>query len=351
VLPALAVADAYRALHPGAVITFLGTPLGLEGEIIPAAGYHIELIPGWPLFRSGLRGKARAVTQTLAGASTARRIFEQGQVQALLSFGGYASAGPVLAARRMRIPIAIHEPNVAPGLSNRLLARLADAITIGWPAAAAAFAGRNAHVTGVPIRGALSDRRPRRLPRADRVRHLLVLGGSMGSAFLNRRVPDVAQELTRRGWMLQVRHQCGSGGEDLVRRLYAEHGIDAGVASFVADIGSLYDWADVAITSAGAVTLAELAASALPALVVPLAVASEDHQAANARTFSAASGCPWVTEHAWNVATAADRVDQLFKDERHYAGVSAQLDAIASRDAATAVARVCDALIAGASCR
>lgn len=344
VQPALAVAEAYRALNPESHITFLGTTLGFEGDLIPAAGYAVELIPGWPVFGSGLSGKVRAVTNTVAGMQAARRIFEREQVEVLLSFGSYASGGPVLAARRLRIPIAIHEPNVAPGLSNRLLARMADEIFIGWPAAAAAFGNRTVRVTGVPIRAALSGGGRQRVLPDGRRRRLLILGGSLGAAFLNRRVAAIARELTNRGWELDVHHQCGAGSDDLVRRIYVEHGVDANVSTFVGDIAALYDWADVAITSAGAITLAEIAAVGLPALLVPLAVASENHQAANARAFSEASGCPWITEADWHVSLVADHVESLMGNPQRYARVSSQLDAMADRQAASTIARRCAAL-------
>jgi UDP-N-acetylglucosamine--N-acetylmuramyl-(pentapeptide) pyrophosphoryl-undecaprenol N-acetylglucosamine transferase len=345
VYPALAVAAAYQTLRPDAEVTFLGTELGFEGKLVPAAGFKLELIPGSPLFGSGITGKLRAVANTLAGMRAARRVFERMRTEALLSFGSYASAGPVLAARRLRLPIAICEPNVAPGLSNRLLARFADEIFLGWRAAAGAFRGRHVTVTGIPIRRALAEVQTRTLHRQPGATRMLILGGSLGSSFLNRRAPEVVAELARRGHSLEVLHQTGASGAGAARGAYSVD-VAVTITPFVDDIVGAYAWADLAISSAGAITLAELAAAAVPVFLVPLAAASEDHQTANARAFAAITGCPWTSEHDWELTRVADDVESLMRAAQRGTELLARLQRAAQPDAALAIARACDQLIA-----
>jgi UDP-N-acetylglucosamine--N-acetylmuramyl-(pentapeptide) pyrophosphoryl-undecaprenol N-acetylglucosamine transferase len=346
VYPALAVAAAYRALQPEAEITFLGTELGFEGKLVPAAGFPLELIPGSPLFGSGLRGKLRAVTNAIAGMRAAHALFERTGTDALLSFGSYASGGPVLAARRLGLPIAICEPNVTPGLTNRLLGRFADAIFLGWPQAAEAFPRRRVRVTGVPIRAELG----RLYHSADRpagtATRILILGGSLGSSFLNRNAPTLMAELARRGHALEIEHQAGASGADSVGAAYRDRSLTATVSKYLDDIVAAYERADLVVTSAGAITLAELAAAALPALVVPLAVASEDHQRANARAFEVTTGCPWTTEEEWQLARVADLVESTLLQPQQHAALRHRLRLAAQLDAATDIARACDRLMA-----
>lgn len=344
VYPALAVAAAYRVVRPDVEVTFFGTPLGFEGKLVPAAGFPLQIIPGWPFFRSGVSGKLRAAINTVAGMRAARRAFAETGTQMLLSFGGYVSAGPVLAARRLGLPVAMCEANVCPGLANRMLARFADSIFLGWPEATAAFRRQRVTVTGIPLRAVFSTARPARPMRSSPCR-ILVCGGSLGSAFLNRRVPEVISELARRGYAVEVHHQTGGAGVDDVRAAYGAGGVEARVADFVADVVEVYDWADLAITSAGAITLAELAAAALPALVVPLAAASEDHQTANARAFAAATGCQWISETQWGVTSVSDVLAGLVSDPQRRRVLGERMGHTATRDAAVAIVRGCEDLL------
>lgn len=344
VYPALAVAAAYREIVPDVRITFLGTRLGLEGGLVPQAGYILELIPGSPLFGTDTAGKLRSLRNVFAGMAASARIFERDGTQALLSFGGYASAGPVLAARRAGIAIAMCEPNVAPGLTNRRLARFADRVFLGADQAAPAFAAGKTVVAGVPVRGSLLSSRPSR-GATDAPRRLLVLGGSLGSSFLNQRAPRLIARLAADGLRLEVEHQTGPPQVENVRRLYTDLGLGATVSGFVGDIGPLYAWADFAISCAGAVTLAELALVGLPAFVVPLAAASEDHQAANAQAFFEATGCPWVRERNWDDAQVARQIGDLLRSETEMGELTQRLQGAARGDAALAIARSLEALI------
>ncbi|MEO8606134.1 MAG: UDP-N-acetylglucosamine--N-acetylmuramyl-(pentapeptide) pyrophosphoryl-undecaprenol N-acetylglucosamine transferase, partial [bacterium] len=212
--------------------------------------------------------------------------------------GGYVSAAPLLAARRLGLATAIIEPNVAPGLTNRLLGRLVDRIYLGSAAARARFAPARTLVTGVPIRPGLPGSRG---PRMNGPIRALVTGGSGGSAFLNRAAPALLAALRDRLGALDVHHQSGSGDAAAIAEAYRQAGLAARVEPFIADMAAAYAWADVAVAAAGAVTLAELAAVSLPALVVPLSTAADDHQTANARAFAAAAHGQWTSERDWDV--------------------------------------------------
>ena len=139
VYPALALADAYREFDRAAEILFIGTPAGLESNLVPTRGYRLELIPGGPLAREPFRGKLRAIGGMGAGILAARRLLQKNNARLVIGFGGYATAGTLAAARSLGLRIAIHEANVEPGLTNRLLARLADRIYLAFDSTRTSF--------------------------------------------------------------------------------------------------------------------------------------------------------------------------------------------------------------------
>jgi len=305
VFPLLAVAQAYRAARPDVALLFIGAEGGDEGRLAQTAGFECVALPAAPLFGVGPLGQLRAAWRVLRARRAARTLLAARGIELVIGSGGYVSAAPLLAARRLGLATAIIEPNVAPGLTNRLLGRLVDRIYLGSDAARVHFAAARTLVTGVPVRPGLLARRTPRTPGPPRV---LVTGGSGGSAFLNRAAPALLAALRDRLGGLEVWHQSGSGDAVVVGSAYDAAGIAARVEPFIADMAAAYTWADVGLAAAGAVTLAELAAVGLPALVVPLSTAAEDHQTANARAFAAAGHGHWTSEGAWNVVALAARL-------------------------------------------
>jgi UDP-N-acetylglucosamine--N-acetylmuramyl-(pentapeptide) pyrophosphoryl-undecaprenol N-acetylglucosamine transferase len=269
-------------------------------------------LPAAPLFGVGPLGQLRAGWRVLRAQRTARALLAARRRELVIGSGGYVSAAPLLAARRLGLATAIIEPNVAPGLTNRMLGRLVDRVYLGSAAAQANFAAARRRLTGVPVRPGLTARVAVRAPGPPRV---LVTGGSGGSGFLNRAVPALLAALRERSGGLAVRHQSGIGDAAAVAAAYAALGLTAQVEPFIDDMAAAYAWADVAIAAAGAVTLAELAAVGLPALVVPLSTASEDHQTANARAFAAAGSGRWCGESDWDRDALVDWLQSTLRTE------------------------------------
>lgn len=345
VYPALAIADAYRAAVPNVRIVFIGTHHGFEGRLVPSRGYRLELIPGAPLFGVGVLGRGRALWQVLTGMVAARRVLRASGAQLVIGLGGYATAGTMLAARSLGLRTAIHESNAAPGLANRWLGHLVDRVYLGFAAAAAAFPAGRVLVTGVPTSPMPVEEPAARQPPAGRALHVLVTGGSQGSAFLNRRLPDLLGRVIGGGISMEVQHQTGDADVGLVCQAYDRLGIAAAVLPYIEPMVEAYQWADFAVTCAGAVTLAELAVNALPALVVPLATAAEDHQAANARAFAAETGCPYVREADWQTEALATVLVALFKDTARLRLMSQQCHRMAKPNAAQIVVAESEALL------
>lgn len=341
VVPALALADAFK--RAGSDVLFIGTAQGYEATMVPKRGYAIELVAGSRLVGGGIATKVKGVLALLKGVAAARAILRRVQPTLVVGVGGYASGAALLAARTMGIPCAIHESNAVPGLTNKVLGRLVQRAYLGFAAAQSAFSAAKTVVSGNPVRAEIAAVAPQRQWRGDRPAHVLIVGGSQGSEFLNSRVPALLAAVQAAGILLEVRHQVGKLDAAPVQQAYAQAGLQARVEGFIDDMAGAYAWADVGITRSGSGTVAELAAAALPALLVPFPFAAGDHQAANAAAFCAAGGGRWVRQGAWNEAELVGWLSHLLADADAWRATSAAAAAVGLPGAAVTVVRDCGA--------
>ena len=280
VFPALAVAEIMRSR--GERIVWLGTRAGIEARVVPAADFAIE----W-LNVQGLRGKGLATLllapfRLLRACWQAQRILRRTRPRAVLGLGGFASGPGGLMAWFMNIPLFLHEQNAIAGLTNRILYRFATATYVAFPEAADSL--RGAQCIGNPVRGdftRVAEPADRLVRDRETPLRLLVIGGSLGAAALNRVVPQAIACLDREQRPV-VRHQCGEKHRQTCEQQYAEAGVDAEISSFIEDMPEAYAWADLVVCRAGALTVAELAAVGVAALLVPFPYAVDNHQYHNA---------------------------------------------------------------------
>lgn len=348
VTPALAVAAAYRRRRPDVDLFFLGGVEGVGESLVLRAGHRLERVPARPWFGSSRWQRMLAFAAAARGALRARRILRARGVHLVLGFGGYATAGAVLAARSLGLPAAIHEANAFSGRANRLLGRTADRVFLGHAAAASAWPAGRCAVTGTPVRPCIAalGEQPRRPPvLAQRPARLLVLGGARGAAFFSPRLPPLLKALAARGVAAEVRHQIGAGDAGEVRAAYAAAAIAAQVDAFIDDIAAAYAWADVVIARAGASTIAELALVGLPSLLVPLSTAADDHQSANAAAHAAGGAALWVRESDWNTDSLSASLAPLLGDPEVWQAAAARARRRAVPAAADAIVDQCEEML------
>jgi len=279
VFPALALARELRARSWQVV--WLGTRRGLEARLVPAEQIAVE----W-LSVGGLRGKGmliwlsaplklmRALLQALA-------VIRRRRPALVVGLGGFVAGPGGVAAWLSRRPLLIHEQNAIAGFTNRCLAHLARRVLTAFPGS---FAPQvRAQVVGNPVRHEISDLPPpaQRFAQRHGPMRVLVVGGSQGAARLNAMVPFA---LARAAATLQfeVQHQSGERWIEAARRNYAEAGVSARLQPFIEDMAAAYGWADLVICRAGALTVSELAAAGVGAILVPFPAATDDHQTRNA---------------------------------------------------------------------
>lgn len=353
VFPALAVAEGLR--EQGVDVIWMGTRKGLEADIVPRAGFHMEWVSV-----SGLRGKG-VVSWLLAplrlGGALAQvlLIMLRCRPMAVLGMGGFVAGPGGLMAWLLQRPLLIHEQNARAGLTNRLLARLADRVMEAFPRALPERC--QPQLTGNPVRQnivALAPPEQRFAGRRDALR-LLVVGGSLGARALNEVVAQMLAELPQ-GFAVQIWHQAGQRNIDAARRAYADSvSADIRVVAFIDDMSEAYAWADLVLCRAGALTVAELAVAGVAAILVPYPHAVDDHQTANARWLSDAGAAMviaqaqltprWLADCLLMLWTAAgqdegDAVD-MAPERRRLLAMARKARASGRRDATQQVVTAC----------
>lgn len=289
--PAVAVARELVSREPRAEVLFVGTTRGLEGRIVPQAGFRLETLPVAPLRGGSPVRKLKGALVLPLGFLAAWRLLRRFRPHVVFGMGGYVS-GPVLAmAAASGVPTLLLEPNWSPGLANRWLARLVDAAAVAFPGTLDFF-GAKAFVSGNPVREEIA-RVPQRQP--GRVLHVLVFGGSQGSRVLNQAMTEALPYLAAHRERVQVTHQTGEADLGWVRARYREAGFLARVEPYLQAMAEEYAQADLVVARAGATTCAELAAAGRPAILVPLPLAG-GHQEENARAMERAGAARLIRQ-------------------------------------------------------
>lgn len=349
--PGIAVARELKRRDQKTVVSFVGTAQGIEARVVPREGFELDLI-----HVAGLKGKSRvdrAIGFALLpiAALDAWRVIAKRRPDVVVGVGGFAS-GPVLAlAALFGYPTMLLEQNALPGVTNRLLAHVVRAAAVNFEAALAYFP-RTGFVAGNPVRPEFfpaqneeaNDRTNKRIDSRDSASggtlaqgRVLVFGGSQGSHAINVAVVAAAARLAASGRRLAITHQTGEHDLDLVRGAYQRAGLEARLEAFIFQIDREMKAADVVICRAGATTLAELAASGTPAILVPLPTATDDHQRKNAEVVGHLGAALVIEERDLN-GSLAEALSGLLAnpDRRMQMGVAART--LARPDAAERIA-------------
>lgn len=332
IYPAIAIAREIRRRHPDSRVLFVGTRYGLEKEIVPAAGFDLEFVEV-----RGLKGKS--VLETIANlarlplaALRSWRLISEHRPDALIGVGGYAS-GPVLAVGALRgIPTLVQEQNAFPGLTNRLLSKVVKGLAVGFPKALEIF-GREGLVTGNPVRNEFFEVSPSEENQGP-VR-ILIFGGSQGSRVLNDAMCAALAEMNALEGTIELVHQTGKADHGRVAECYRISRFrDARVTPFIDDMSTEMGRADLIICRAGAMTISELAAVGRASILVPFALASDNHQEFNARSVEDAGGGFVLTEKELSPQELATRIVELAKDRERLIAMGESVRRLAHPNAA-----------------
>jgi UDP-N-acetylglucosamine--N-acetylmuramyl-(pentapeptide) pyrophosphoryl-undecaprenol N-acetylglucosamine transferase len=274
IYPLLAFADALRRAFPEVRITTLGSPKGMENEIIPAAGYDLRVIPAFQLPRALNLNLLRTPDRMWKSAHAAGKVIDEVQADVVVGFGGYVSVPAYLAAWRRELPIVIHEVNVPPGVANRMGMKFTKHVAVGFPHQIEQVESlRRARLVGVPLRRSIAGLDRAAMRDAARERFglrpdlpvLFVSGGSAGARSINLAVVGAAKELADAG--IQVLHAIGARNEPVAPP--SDLPVPYVTLTYLSEMELGYAAADLMLCRGGAMTCAEVAAVGLPAVYVP----------------------------------------------------------------------------------
>jgi UDP-N-acetylglucosamine--N-acetylmuramyl-(pentapeptide) pyrophosphoryl-undecaprenol N-acetylglucosamine transferase len=338
VFPALAVAT--WLLARGVAVTWMGTRAGLEATLVPKAGIPVEWIEVSGLRGKGLSRKLRTPLMLGRALWQAGAILRRLRPRVVLGMGGFASGPGGMMARWLGIPLVVHEQNAIAGMTNRWLSRFASQALEAFPQTFPP--ARRAITVGNPVRQSIADLPPpeeRWAGRGGRPR-LLVLGGSQGARALNQMVPQ-ALALFGADDRPEVWHQAGSQLHEAAETAYRDAGVTARLTPFIEDMAEAYGWADLVLCRAGALTIAELAAAGVGAVLVPFPFAVDDHQTANAR-FLEQGGAALIRQQAeLDAGRLAATLRELLGDRARLLNMAIAARRLAKMNAAEQVARAC----------
>lgn len=338
VFPALAVARVLR--ERGVPVVWLGAPGSMESRLVPANGFPIE----WIRVR-GIRGKGalawlRAPFAIIGAVLQAAGVLRRVRPRAVLGAGGFVSGPGGIAAWLLRIPLLIHEQNAIAGMTNRWLAHVATQVLEGFPGSFGA--GTAARCIGNPVRAdiAAAVAPAQRFSGRGNPASVLVLGGSQGAQRLNHLLPE-ALALIAPPARPRIRHQTGERNLLETREAYSQAGVEAEVLPFIDDMAAAYSWADLAICRAGALTIGELQAVGLGAVLVPFPAAVDDHQTRNAEVMVRIGAGVIVQERDLDAASLAHLIAELAADRGRLLRMAQAARSAAVTDAAGKLADIC----------
>ncbi|TRY31929.1 undecaprenyldiphospho-muramoylpentapeptide beta-N-acetylglucosaminyltransferase [Aliiglaciecola sp. M165] len=340
VFPGIAVANELKRRNWN--IHWLGTSARMEAEIVPKAGFDISFVDVAGVRGNGLLRKLKAPFQLLRAVAQANAVIKKIQPDVVLGMGGFASGPGGIAAWLRGIPLAVHEQNALPGVTNKVLAKVASKVLMGFDHAFGKNTDTHKYLwVGNPVRPEFADQSVSTLQR--NTRHILIVGGSLGAKVLNEYVPSALAKLDA----FSVWHQTGKGNQEEVKQSYqqqiGEH-VDCKVTEFIDDMAAAYRWADVIICRAGALTVAEVAMSGVAAIFVPLPHAVDDHQTVNARALCDEGAGILMPQNKLEQGDLYPVLNELLAEPKKIGEIGERAKSLAKPEATQTVADICEDL-------
>lgn len=340
--PGIALAHELLQLRPDSSVLFVGTQRGLEARVVPAEGFELATIHVRGMVGRGIWRAAASIARVPVALWQAGAVLRRFRPDLVIGVGGYSAGPTIVAARMMRRAIVLLEQNVLPGVTNRLVAPLADLVIAAFDESRRAFRGR-VEVLGNPVRRTVVAAGRTPLPAGA---SLLVFGGSQGAVAINRAITGALARLSEIPG-LSIVHQTGRTDFAVTQAAYAAARVAAKVEPYLDDMGTAYANASLVVSRAGATSVAELTACGRPAVLIPYPHAAHNHQECNANALEAAGAAHVMSERQLTPDGLARVIAELFGDRARLARMAEASRRLGRPDAAERIARRCVALAEG----
>jgi len=310
--PGMAVAGQMLRERPGLSLAFVNAGRPLESRVLAQAGYGQEVLPAKAFRGKGMLSRLAALAVVPGAVIKAVGLIRRRRPGLVLAVGGYAALPLGLAAWLCRVPLAVQEQNALPGLTNRVLGKVATVAFVAFAAASKHFPSGKSEFCGNPVRQELLEQagQTEREDPAQRFT-VLVLGGSQGARSLNQAVTGALELLSERKGRMFFIHQTGESDAEWVRQAYQDAGFAAEVAPFFEQVGLCYGRAHLVLCRSGAGTVTEGLATGRAMICVPYPYAAGDHQRLNAQALVDAGAARLIPDAELNAETAARAIAEL----------------------------------------
>lgn len=317
IYPGIALAESILKMKPESKVYFVGTPHGLENKIVGEKGYPVLHLNIGRLNRNVSRGeRIKTILQLPLSFLKSISLLRKYKPQAVIGVGGHASGPMLLMASMLNIPTVIWEPNAMPGMANRVLARFVDLACVVFEEAKAHLRASRFLQVGLPLRAEIEELSGQ-TPKPSSSFKVLVFGGSQGAGGINRVTVDFLKRNPQWLGENELFHQTGATEFERIKEKYGEllKNKHLQVVPYINDMASAYTWADVVVCRSGTGTLAELAATGKPSLLIPFPFASDNHQQKNAEAFVKEEAAIMLLQKDLTVESFGEILQKLKTDE------------------------------------
>lgn len=343
--PGLAIAQEFMKRNKKNTVVFISTGNPLERSVLSQTDFKLESVTTEGIKGRGIWNQAKSALKIPKGVIEALRILKGYRPDLTVGLGSYSAGPVVLGAWLMRTKIVLHEQNILPGITNRILARFADRIYVSFDDTKARFAPHKIRLTGNPVRKELLNNHNGDVVAPGLKKFcVLIIGGSQGAHSINASVVEALGHLTQKEGLYFI-HQTGTADEQMVGAAYRRENVAAKVQSFFRHMGPLYKQADLIICRAGATTVAEVTAVGKAVIFIPFPFAADDHQTLNAATLADKGAAEMIHEKDINAGALAQKIEYYASHPQALEAMAIKAGRIGHPDAAKRIVDDCYELI------
>jgi UDP-N-acetylglucosamine--N-acetylmuramyl-(pentapeptide) pyrophosphoryl-undecaprenol N-acetylglucosamine transferase len=348
--PGIAVAEEFQARNPGNSVLFIGAGRPFEVSILSETGFAHKGITVEGFKGRGMGNQLVSILKLPKGVAESVLILKPFKPHLVIGVGGYSSGPVVIGAWLLGIKIALHEQNILPGITNRMLSRFADRIYVSFAETTFGRPAENVRFTGNPVRKEIVQCATRQnntgvaTPENKEKFSILILGGSQGAHRINMAILEALEHIENKEKKFFV-HQTGARDEEQVKQRYEEHGMKSDTRAFFKDMDRQYQNADLIICRAGATTVAEIAALGKGVIFIPFPFAADNHQILNAQSLVKAGAAEMIYEKDLSGKTLAQRINHYARHPETLKRMEARCKALGRVDAAAMIVDDCYDLI------
>lgn len=307
--PGIAIAQELRKRDSNAQITFIGTDYGLEKELVPKVGFDIKLIHSRGLSRNLVK-LAKSAVYNLMGVKESYSILKEIRPDLVIGMGGYVCAPVLFVAKKfLHIPVFIHESNAIAGKTNKFIGKFADGVALGFEIAKKDFNNKNVVVTGNPVR--------KDFVGMEKIfnkgkKKIVIFGGSQGARNINNAITDLIIKGIKKH---EILYATGKKQYDAVIEKVGKVNSNIKIVPYIENMAEELKDADLVISRSGALTVTELCALGVPAILVPLSTAAENHQEFNAKVMEKVGACKIVLDKDCNVDNIEKSIEEMLSKD------------------------------------